>query len=156
MDRIVLDIFEKLQARDWMIAAAESCTGGMIAARLTAVAGSSVYVDRGFVTYSNHAKMEMLDVPASLIEDYGAVSPEVAQAMAQGALERSNAKIAVSVTGIAGPGGGSDVKPVGLVYVGVARWGRVESFEHRFDGDRAAIREQTTEAALIHVLQALS
>jgi PncC family amidohydrolase len=156
MDSVVLKIFEKLQSQDWMIATAESCTGGLVAARLTAVAGSSVYVDRGFVTYSNQAKMEMLGVPSALIDDYGAVSDQVAEAMAQGALKESNAGIAVSVTGIAGPGGGTEAKPIGLVYIGVATWEKAQSFSHRFSGDRASVRTQATDAALNYVLQALS
>jgi nicotinamide-nucleotide amidase len=100
-----------LRARGWMVVTAESCTGGMIAAALTSIAGSSDVVDRGFVTYSNAAKTDMLGVPAAVIEMHGAVSAEVAAVMAQGALERSRAGIAVSVTGIAGPGGGSAEKP---------------------------------------------
>lgn len=156
MDRLVADIFEKLAAREWMIAAAESCTGGLIAARLTSVAGSSAYVDRGFVTYSNQAKMEMLNVPPALIDDHGAVSPEVAQAMAKGALDASRAGIAVSVTGIAGPGGGSDDKPVGTVHIGIATWDHVESFHHVLQGGRDEVRAQTVALALGYVLKAVS
>lgn len=155
MDVLILSIFEKLQARNWMIATAESCTGGMIASHLTAVPGSSLYLDRGFVTYSNQAKMDMLSVPAALIDEYGAVSAQVAEAMAQGALKASNAKITVSVTGIAGPGGGSDEKPVGLVHIGVSTWDTSLTFKHVFDGDRDAVRAQATQAALKHVLEAL-
>lgn len=103
------------------LATAESCTGGLIAAVLTSIAGSSDVVERGFVTYSNAAKTEMLGVPAGLIEDHGAVSEPVARAMAEGALVNSPADIAVAVTGVAGPGGGSDVKPVGLVHFACAR-----------------------------------
>lgn len=112
-------LFDALKAREVMLATAESCTGGMIAASLTDLAGSSAVFERGFVTYSNAAKTDMLGVPAALIEQYGAVSEQVAQAMAMGALARSNADIAVSVTGIAGPGG-SDHKPEGRVCFGVA------------------------------------
>jgi nicotinamide-nucleotide amidase len=151
MDSALIALFENLKKREWMIATAESCTGGMIAAHLTETPGSSAYMDRGFVTYSNHAKMEMLSVPASLIEDHGAVSPQVAEAMAEGALKASKAGIAVSVTGIAGPGGGTDKKPVGLVYIGVATWDKVQSFEHRFHGDRVGIRQQAMDAAIAHV-----
>lgn len=106
--------------RGWMIATAESCTAGMIVAALTEVAGSSSVVDRGFVTYSNEAKMEMLSVPEDVLIEHGAVSEPTAKAMARGALANSQAGISVSVTGIAGPGGGSDEKPVGLVHFGLA------------------------------------
>lgn len=153
MDSLVLVIFEKLQERGWMIATAESCTGGLVAVRLTDVPGSSVYVDRGFVTYSNQSKMQMLNVPSALIDEHGAVSAPVAEAMAQGALSASSAGIAVSTTGIAGPGGGNDSKPVGLVHIGVATWDRVQSFEHRFNGDRDVIRRQAVDAALGHIVE---
>jgi nicotinamide-nucleotide amidase len=120
----------------------------LIAAALTAVAGSSDVVDRGFVTYSNAAKTDMLGVPAALIEARGAVSEEVARAMAEGALARSAAAIAVSVTGIAGPGGGSAEKPVGLVWFGCAvRGGDVRTLCHVFPGDRAAVRAATVGVA---------
>ncbi|MCB9987538.1 MAG: CinA family protein [Rhodospirillales bacterium] len=148
MDVLVLEIFERLKQRGWMIAVAESCTAGLVAARIADVPGASDFLDRGFVTYSNQAKMEMLEVPPVLIETRGAVSAEVAEAMAGGALRASRAKIAVSVTGIAGPGGGSDEKPVGLVHIGVATWDGAQGFVYRFDGDRAAIRRQSVEAAL--------
>jgi nicotinamide-nucleotide amidase len=131
-----------------MLATAESCTGGLIAAALTAIAGSSDVVDRGFVTYSNDAKTEMLGVEAELIARHGAVSAEVAAAMAEGALSRSRAQIAVAVTGIAGPGGGSPGKPVGLVWFGLARTGAPVGREfHVFPGDRAAIRAATVATA---------
>ncbi len=148
MDSLVLEVFEGLQARDWMIATAESCTGGMIGARLTDVSGASVYVDRGFITYSNQAKMEMLGVSAALLDTHGAVSAQVAEAMAKGALKESRAGLAVSVTGVAGPGGGTPDKPVGLVHIGVATWEQVFLFEYRFTGNRQVIRNQTVEAAL--------
>ena len=129
------------RARNLLIATAESCTGGLIAAALTAIAGSSDVVDRGFVTYSNEAKTEMLGVPGSLIASKGAVSEAVATAMAAGVLERSRADIAVSVTGVAGPGGGSSEKPVGLVWLGLAQRGRsLKAVRHVFPGDRGAIR----------------
>lgn len=152
---VVLKIFEGLKAREWMIATAESCTGGMIAARLTDVAGSSAYVDRGIVTYSNQAKIDLLNVPPVMIEEFGAVSPQVAEAMAKGALEASRAGIAVSVTGIAGPGGGSEEKPVGLVYICVATWEKTKVHKHNFRGDRAAVRAHAVDAALKHVAEAL-
>ena len=131
------------------LATAESCTGGLIAAALTACAGSSDVVDRGFVTYSNEAKNQMLGVPMPLIEQHGAVSEDVARAMAAGALGRSRAGIALSVTGVAGPGGGSADKPVGLVCFGLARRGAPTVSERRvFPGDRAAIRA----AAVAHAM----
>lgn len=136
------------------VAAAESCTGGMIAARITDVAGSSDVFERGFVTYSNEAKTEMLGVPAMLIGRVGAVSEEVARAMAEGAIARSRADFAVAVTGIAGPGGGTVSKPVGLVHIACARresWTVHE--RHVFAGDRAAVRAATVEAALALLLR---
>jgi nicotinamide-nucleotide amidase len=136
------------------VVTAESCTGGMIAAALTSIAGSSDVVDRGFVTYSNAAKTDMLGVPAAVIEMHGAVSAEVAAVMAQGALERSRAGIAVSVTGIAGPGGGSAEKPVGLVWFGCAVKGAPPQTTSRiFSGDRTAIRQAATEMGLSLVMQ---
>ena len=134
-----------------MIATAESCTGGLVAGLLTEIAGSSAVVDRGFVTYSNEAKSEMLGVPQDLIARVGAVSREVAIAMAEGALARSAADIAVSITGIAGPGGGSDEKPVGLVHFAFARSGQpTRHVERRFgdlgrDGIRLASVRQAIE-----------
>jgi len=139
------------------LATAESCTGGLIAAALTAIAGSSDVVERGFVTYSNEAKTELLGVSAALIERHGAVSEAVALAMAEGALARSRADIAVSVTGIAGPGGATATKPVGLVHLGCARRGRTTVLEQRvFQGDRAAIREQSVALAFALVRRQLS
>jgi len=130
------------------LATAESCTGGLIAAALTAVAGSSDVVDRGFVTYSNEAKNELLGVPMGLINAVGAVSGPVARLMAEGALARSRADITIAVTGVAGPGGGSVEKPVGLVWFGIAQRGRpVHGESHIFPGDRAAIRQATVAKA---------
>ena len=142
-------LLELYRARGMRLATAESCTGGLIAAALTHAAGSSDVVDRGFVTYSNAAKTEMLGVPAALIEQHGAVSQPVAAAMAAGALARSLAGTAVSVTGVAGPGGGSVDKPVGLVWFGCQRRGGEARTEHRiFPGDRAAVRAATVAHAL--------
>jgi nicotinamide-nucleotide amidase len=132
-----------------MVATAESCTGGLIAAALTAIAGSSDVVDRAFVTYSNQAKNEMLGVDLALIAAHGAVSEPVARAMAEGALARSRADVTVAVTGVAGPGGGSAEKPVGLVWFGRAlRGGGTHSERHVFPGDRAAVRAATVRKAL--------
>lgn len=137
------------RAQGAMLATAESCTGGLIAAALTEIAGSSDVVDRGFVTYSNKAKTEMLGVDAGLIEAHGAVSEAVARAMAKGALSRSHAAVAVSVTGVAGPGGGSAEKPVGTVWFSCAsRNGSIVSERIVFSGDRAAVRAQTVLRAL--------
>lgn len=136
-------LLASLRAGHLKIATAESCTGGLIAAALTAIAGSSDVVDRGFVTYSNAAKTEMLGVDPELIIRVGAVSEAVAKAMAQGALARSQAQIAVSVTGVAGPGGGSVEKPVGLVWFGLATPGSVSTHHMIFPGDRTAIRQAT-------------
>jgi nicotinamide-nucleotide amidase len=131
------------------IATAESCTGGLIAASLTAIAGSSDVVERGFVTYSNEAKTELLGVPAALIAAEGAVSEKVAHRMAEGALAHSRADLAVSVTGIAGPGGGSEAKPVGLVWFGLARRGAgTQTLRRVFDGDRTAVRRDAVAQAL--------
>ncbi len=131
------------------IATAESCTGGLLAASLTDVPGSSDVVDRGFITYSNDAKSEMLGVPADLIGRHGAVSAHVARAMAEGALARSKADVALAVTGIAGPGGGGPGKPVGLVYLASARREREPLVErHTFTGDRQAVRLAAVEAAV--------
>lgn len=137
-----------------MVATAESCTGGLIAATLTEIAGSSAVVDRGFVTYSNEAKNEMLGVPMDLIEANGAVSEHVARAMAEGALARSRADIAVSVTGIAGPGGGSADKPVGTVHFACARTNEVTRHSHQLfrDKDRASVRGQS----VLHALKLIS
>lgn len=137
-----------------MVATAESCTGGLVAAALTEIAGSSSVMDRGFVTYSNRAKMAMLGVPEKVLADHGAVSEETARAMAVGAVENSDASVAVSITGIAGPGGGSAEKPVGLVHFAAARAdGRVLHLECRF-GDLG--REKVREAALEQALELLS
>lgn len=131
------------------VATAESCTGGLIVGCLTEVAGSSAVVDRGFVTYSNEAKAEMLGVPMAMIRSRGAVSEEVALAMAIGALSKSNAKLSIAVTGVAGPGGGTTEKPVGLVHFGCAMEGRATLHErHLFEGDRSAIRRETVRTAL--------
>lgn len=136
------------RAKGIMLATAESCTGGLIAAVLTAIAGASDVVDRGFVTYSNEAKNEMIGVPMPLIQTLGAVSEDVARAMAEGALARSRATIAVSVTGVAGPNGGTAEKPVGMVCFGLARTGRPAISErHILPGDRAGIRAATVAHA---------
>jgi len=143
------------RGRGVTVATAESCTGGMIAAAITAIPGSSAVLDRGFVTYSNGAKTEMLGVPAELIAGVGAVSEAVAARMAAGAKDRAGAEIAVSVTGIAGPDGGSAEKPVGTVWFGLAGpAGEVITRHEVFAGDRAAIRAAATDYALTLLLGA--
>ncbi len=137
----------------WMLATAESCTGGLIAAACTDLAGSSSWFERGFVTYSNAAKTELLGVETSLITEFGAVSEPVARAMAGGALAHSHAQVAVAVTGVAGPGGGSPDKPVGTVWFGWATPAGLTSDVQHFDGDRAAVRAATVRHALRRLLQ---
>jgi nicotinamide-nucleotide amidase len=144
-----------LVARGWWLATAESCTGGMIAAACTDLAGSSAWFERGFVTYSNDAKEELLGVPASLIEQHGAVSEPVARAMAQGAVTRSPARVSVAVTGIAGPTGGTAAKPVGTVWFGYSVDGQLTSELQCFAGDRAAVRAATVRHALAGLLRRL-
>lgn len=145
-----------LQARGWMMATAESCTGGLIAAACTELAGSSVWFERGFVTYSNEAKAESLGVDPALIAAHGAVSEPVARAMAAGAVAHSAAQVALAVTGVAGPTGGSPDKPVGTVWFGWQVDGRLRSERRRFDGDRAAVRAATVEHALRTLVQLLN
>ena len=153
LQNLAVDVLEACRRAGLAVAAAESCTGGLIAAALTAVPGSSDVVDRGFVTYSNAAKTDMLGVPAALIAGHGAVSAEVARAMADGALAHSAADLAVAVTGIAGPAGGTPDKPVGLVFVAAGKCGaRTHAWECRFAGDRAAVRRAAAERALLALL----
>jgi nicotinamide-nucleotide amidase len=149
----VLDVYRE---KGWMVATAESCTGGLIIGCLTEVAGSSAVVDRGFVTYTNAAKNEVLGVDGDLLERLGAVSQAVARAMAQGALAHSGAEVAVAVTGVAGPGGGTVEKPVGLVHLACARrGGAVEHLEMHYGArSRQAIREATVASAFEMLLAA--
>lgn len=149
-ETLAQQVIETYSASGKTIATAESCTGGLIAGALTDIAGSSAVVDRGFVTYSNEAKNEMLGVPADLIAQVGAVSEQVARRMAEGALARAGVDRAIAVTGVAGPGGGSLEKPVGLVHFGLARRGEetIHAF-HIFDGmDRRSVRIATVNTAL--------
>ena len=158
---IAQKIILKAEALGVMLASAESCTGGMIAAALTDIAGSSVAVDRGFVTYSNAAKTAMLGVPSEFIETHGAVSSEVVIAMTEGAVRQiaSDHGIAVSVSGVAGPGGGSEEKPVGLVWFGLSIRSndevKTQSHRKQFDGNRAEVRTQATKFALKLIMDAL-
>ncbi len=153
-EALVAQVAQALGSRGWRMATAESCTGGLIAARCTDRAGSSTWFERGFVTYSNEAKSELLGVEAQAIAREGAVSATVAQAMAQGALRHSHAQVAVAVTGIAGPGGAVPGKPVGTVWMGWAVQGEgAGSVLLQLDGDRAAIRNATVQAALRKVVE---
>lgn len=147
---------EALRSRGARLATAESCTGGLIAAACTSLAGSSDWFERGFVTYSNQAKTELLGVPQALIAQHGAVSEAVARAMAEGAEQRSVAQWAVAVTGIAGPGGATPGKPVGTVWLAVARSdGDTAALLLQLAGDRAAVRRQTVTCALRALLASL-
>ena len=145
---LVQKVADQLLQHGQKVCTAESCTGGLIAKTFTDLAGSSDWFERGFVTYSNQAKSEMLAVPASLIEDYGAVSEAVATAMASGALRHSQADFSIAVTGVAGPAGGRDEKPVGTVWIGVASVEQLIARRYLFDGDRQAVREATLVSAL--------
>lgn len=143
------DLLATMEARGLTLATAESCTGGLIAAALTAIPGSSAVVTRGYVTYSNEAKAEELGVPEAVLDSVGAVSEETARAMAEGARRRAGVDLAVSCTGIAGPGGATPSKPVGLVYIGAAaKDGATRVQRHVFPGDRAAVRAATVAEAL--------
>lgn len=151
--RWVAPLADALRARGWRIAAAESCTGGLIAATCTALAGSSDWFERGFVTYSDEAKTEQLGVDAALIAAHGAVSAPVVEAMADGALARSAADLAIAVTGIAGPGGAVPGKPVGTVWLALAQRGAPAVSERlQLGGDRASVRAQTVAIALERLL----
>ena len=150
----VLVLGEALRARGWRLASAESCTGGLIAALCTSVAGSSDWFERGFVTYSNQAKAQMLGVDARLIEHHGAVSEEVVRAMHAGAMTHAPVQAAVAVTGIAGPGGAVPGKPVGTVWLATGTALRPEVIRLQLDGDRGAVREATVRRALAALLTA--
>jgi nicotinamide-nucleotide amidase len=156
--RLAEAVLHRARGKALLLATAESCTGGLVAAALTAVAGSSDVVDRGFVTYSNAAKTEALGVPAALIESQGAVSEAAARAMAEGALKASSAGVAVAITGIAGPGGGSADKPVGLVWFAAAiRDGETRSREMRYgDLGREAVRMAAVWTALEMLFEGLA
>ena len=149
------EVLTRCRAAGLTVATAESCTGGLVAACLTEIAGSSDVVERGFVTYANAAKIELLGVREATLERHGAVSAETAGEMLAGGLARSPADLVVAITGIAGPGGGSAEKPVGLVFIGVQRRGRDAVVErHVFAGDRAAVREASLGRALCLLLDA--
>ena len=153
---LVLRLAELLQHRRWMMATAESCTGGLIAGACTDLSGSSNWFERGFVSYSNEAKTELLGVDAALIAAHGAVSEPVARAMAAGAVAQSRAQVSVAVTGVAGPTGGSPEKPVGTVWFGWSVDGQLRTEHRRFDGDRAAVRAATVHHALQTLVRLVS
>ena len=148
IEELVKQLAAKLTEKGWMLATAESCTGGMIAAACTDLAGSSQWFDRGFVTYSNEAKTEMLGVPAELIAKHGAVSEEVVRAMAEGAIRHSRAQVSIAVTGVAGPGGGSEEKPVGTVWVGWCLKDQTQVQCLHLAGIRSDVRAATVTKAL--------
>jgi len=153
---LTTQVAEQLRSKKLQLATAESCTGGLIAAACTDLAGSSVWFERGFVSYSNAAKTELLGVPADLIETHGAVSEPVVRAMVEGALRCSRAQVAVAVTGVAGPGGGSPDKPVGTVWFGWATPDGVVTDKRCFEGDRQQVREATVQHALVRLKQLLT
>jgi nicotinamide-nucleotide amidase len=155
INSLVADLAERLDTSGQMLATAESCTGGWIAKVLTDRAGSSAWFDRGFVTYSNLAKREMLGVLPATLERHGAVSRETVLEMAQGAVDRSAAQYSVAVSGVAGPGGGTPDKPVGSVWIAWATPDSLEAVCERFDGDRERVRMQTVERALQGLLERL-
>jgi nicotinamide-nucleotide amidase len=162
LETLSADLGQALLAKGWQLALAESCTGGMVAQAVTAIAGSSAWFDRGFVTYSNEAKVDMLSVPDALIQAHGAVSEPVAQAMATGAIQHSLAHISAAVTGIAGPSGGSLQKPVGTVCFAWAigaesgQTAKLVVETRYFAGDRAAIRQQAASHVLAGLLNLIS
>jgi len=156
IERLAQAVLQAACDRDLMLATAESCTGGLIAGACTDLAGSSAWFERGFVTYSNEAKVEMLGVDATTIAQHGAVSEPVVRAMVQGAIAQSKARLAVAVTGVAGPSGGTPGKPVGTVWFGWAVDGQVYAEHRRFDGDRAAVRAATVQHALEELLRLIA
>jgi nicotinamide-nucleotide amidase len=156
MNAFAENVAKRLKASGGMIVTAESCTGGWVAQELTAIAGSSSWFDRGFVTYSNEAKQEMLGVRAETLKQHGAVSEETAREMAQGALVNSRGTVALSITGIAGPSGGTAQKPVGTVcFAWATNAGAVRAETKRFSGDREAVRRQSVDYSLAKVLEVL-
>lgn len=154
---LATELNAKLAKRGWMLALAESCTGGMAAQYITAIPGSSSCFERGFVTYSNHAKIELLDVKEETLERYGAVSQETAREMATGALKHSHTQLAASITGVAGPDGGTPEKPVGMVcFAWAGPDGSIYSETYLFTGDRHAVRRQSVEAAFRGLLKLIN
>jgi nicotinamide-nucleotide amidase len=156
LNDVARKVGEELKASRAMLVTAESCTGGWVAQALTSIAGSSDWFERGFITYSNDSKQELLGVRSETLARHGAVSEETAREMAQGALERSKGTLALAVTGVAGPGGGSAAKPVGMVCFAWASKGAVRSETQRFSGDRESVRKQSVIRALQGVLEQLA
>ena len=157
MQDLVDQLTDRLIAKNLTLATAESCTGGLLANTITHKAGASRIFERGFITYSNESKTELLGIPREIIDQYGAVSAETAQLMAEGALKNSRASLAVSITGIAGPDGGTPEKPVGLVFFGYAlKGGSSGSLEHKFTGTRQEIQTAATLMAMRHLLTVLN
>lgn len=153
---LVEQLGQALLVKNMMLTCAESCTGGLLAATITHKSGASKFFERGFITYSNQSKTELLGVPAELIESKGAVSADVAEAMALGALQNSHAHLSVSITGVAGPDGGTPDKPVGLVHFGYAlRGGSSGSLSHNFSGSRVEVQTQAVVTALKHLISVL-
>ncbi|MCH9638751.1 MAG: nicotinamide-nucleotide amidohydrolase family protein [Betaproteobacteria bacterium] len=156
LTQLATQVGERLQQRGLLLVTAESCTGGWLGQAITAVAGSSAWYDRGFITYSNRAKCEMLHVNRATLEAHGAVSEQTAQEMAFGALKMSCAHVSVSITGIAGPSGGSDIKPIGTIcFTWVLKEGLATCETHHFNGDRDAVRSQSVLTALQGILNLL-
>jgi len=155
LEPAVIDLGDRLRARGWRLATAESCTGGLLAAACTSVAGSSDWFERGFVCYSNAAKTELLGVPAALIAAHGAVSEPVARALAEGALRAAPVQLAAAVTGIAGPGGGSAARPVGLVWIAWGGPNSVSTERLQLAGDRGAVRAQTVHTVLQRLIASI-
>ena len=156
INMLAKNLGEQLKEKRWMLATAESCTGGLVAAAITDIPGSSAWFDRGFVTYANDAKVDLLSVSQYLLTNYGAVSLEVAKAMAEGALANSQAQVAVATTGVAGPDGGSRHKPVGTVCFALAiEHQETKVFRYVFSGDRQAVRVQSVEYVLLKLLRCL-
>ena len=153
---LAVQVGRAASARQWLVATAESCTGGLVAGAITAVAGSSAWFDRGFVTYSNEAKIEQLGVSLETLATYGAVSTQTAAAMAAGALRASRAQWVVAITGVAGPSGGSIEKPVGMVCFGWASPGSVTSERRQIKGDRAEVRRESVRIALAGLVDRLT
>lgn len=156
METLLSQIAEALRARNQTLATAESCTGGLVGAALTSLPGSSAWYLGGIVAYSNSLKTGLLGVSPEILAARGAVSPETAQAMAEGARKNCRSDFAVSLTGLAGPGGGTPEKPVGLVYIAVAAPRGTATFKHHFSGSRAKIRSAAVETALRHLLAAVA
>ena len=158
---LIKQLAERLVEQKLTVAVAESCTGGMLAQQFTSLSGSSNWFECGFVTYSNASKIRLLEVEADVLCEYGAVSPQAAEQMAIGVLKHSDADISASITGIAGPGGGTEVKPVGTVYIATAVRSEVKNQpgnvnHHVFAGDRHAIREQAAEMAIVELIKRIN